>query len=156
MRPTAAATIMLGLAITACSGKSAPGPLGSPVDLRGALPDSLQSETAPDSVYHQRITVGPDSAAVELSWTMFQHGSGRYLASVSGRLLAVAPYDSITLGGVSRLRNVGSKFEHVESGKIQVRWFKSAFMHDTSGSIGFTFDALGRGGIDGTLPQRSR
>jgi hypothetical protein len=156
MRTIAAATIILGLAITACSGKAAPGPLGSPVDLRRALPDSLRSETAPDSVYHQRIAVGPDSARVELSWTTFQHGSGRYLASVSGRLLAVAPYDSLTLGAVSDLRNVGSKFEHVESGKIQVRWFKSAFMRDTSGTIGFTFDGLGRGGVDGTLPQRSR
>lgn len=151
-----AATIILGLAITACTGSAAPGPLGSPVDLSQALPDSLRSETAPDSVYHQRITVGPDSAPVELSWTTFQHGSGRYLKSVAASLLAAAPYDSITLGTVSHLRNVGSKFEHVESGKIQVQWFKSSFRRHTSGALGFTFDALGRGGIDGTLPQRAR
>jgi len=151
-----AATMILGLAISACSGTTGPGPIGSPVDLRRYLPDSLRSETAPDSAYRQRISVGPDSAPVELSWTTFQHESGRYLTSVTGRLLAAAPYDSITLGTVSDLRNVGSKFQQVESGTIQVRWFKSAFMRHTSGTEGFTFDALGRGGLGGTLPQRSK
>ena len=150
-----AVTMALGLAITACTGSAAPGPLGSPVDLRRSLPDSLRSETAPDSVYHQRIAVGPDRAPVELSLTTFRHGSGRYLASVAGRLLATAPYDSITLGKVSDLRNVGSQFEEIESGRIQVRWFKSSFMRHTAGTSGFTFDALGRGGVDGTLPKRS-
>jgi hypothetical protein len=78
------------------------------------------------------------------------------LASVTGRLLEAAPYDSITLGAVSDLRNVGSKFEQIESGKIQVRWFKSSFMRHSSGASGFTFDAEGKGGVDGTLPKRSR
>jgi hypothetical protein len=151
-----AVAMALGLAITACTGSASPGPIGTPVDVRRFLPDSLRSETAPGSVYHQRITVGPDSVPVELSWTTFQHGPGRYLATVSGRLPAAAPYDSITLGAISDLQNVGSKFEEIESSRIQVRWFKSAFMRHSSGAAGFTFDALGRGRVDHPQPEPAR
>ena len=141
MRKMAIALVM-GLA--ACSGELQPGPMGKEVDLRQYLPETLRSpETKPDTTYHYAIVVGPDSARVELAWAAFRNGQGRYLATVSARLVKPVHYDSISLAPVSELKNVGSKFEAIESAKLGVNWYKTRFFRHRSGMTPFRFDASG-------------
>jgi len=138
-------TIALAAALAACSSQTKPGTIGQSFDLRQYLPDTLRSTVQPaESTFRQEIPVGPNSAKVELTWTTFRHGSGRYLATISARLLEATPYDSLTLGAVSELANVGSKFEPTESAKIGVGWFKKTLFVHRSGLTPFEFDAQGR------------
>ena len=132
--------------LIACSGELQPGPMGKPLDMREYLPDSLRSQAAvkPDTTFRAQIVVGPDSAQVEIEWAAFRLTSGRYLASVSARSLAPAKLDSLRLGAVSDLINVGSKTAPVESAKIEVRWFKHSLLRHRAGATIFGFDALGR------------
>ena len=131
----------------ACTGELQPGPTGHPVDMRQYLPDSLtkasQAGAKPDSSFRGSLKVGPDSAPVELEWATFRLTTGRYLASVSGRLLAPAKLDSIRLGAVSNLVNVGSKFDPIESATIEVYWFRHTLLWHRSGRASFGFDAAG-------------
>src|SRR6478672_7216831 len=120
MHPRTAA--LLCLALLACSGRTEAGPIGQPIDLRRYLPDSLRTSTGHDSTFRQEVPIGPESAPVEMVWTTFQRDSGRYLAGVTAQLRAPAPYDSITVGNVSSLRNVGTKFVPVEGAKVRVSW----------------------------------
>jgi hypothetical protein len=137
---------ILGVALAACSGRMEPGPIGQPLDLRQYLPDSLRLGTpgVVDSTYRHQISVGPDSARVELSWTAFQHGSGRYLATIAARLLAEARYDSLKLVDPSDLQNSGSKWEADESAKVRVVWFKKGPLGVKSGAVKFWFSATGK------------
>ena len=131
--------------LAACSGHMKPGPLGQQVDLRQYLPDTLRAAAAsPESTFRQEVAVGPNRARVELTWTTFRHGSGRYLASVSARLLGPVRYDSLSIGPVSELKNVGTKFDPSESAKMSVDWFKKTFFVHRSGVTPFAFDAQGR------------
>ncbi len=132
--------------VGACSGRTEAGPLGRPLELRQYLPDSLRSAvgSGTDSTFQQEIPVGPDSARVDLVWKAFQHGSGRYLSSVSGRLAAPAPYDSVILGNISGLKNAGTKSDPIESAKVQVAWFKRGPFGHKAGLMNFEFDAAGR------------
>ncbi|HEX8946345.1 MAG TPA: hypothetical protein VF785_24620 [Gemmatimonadaceae bacterium] len=137
--------IALGAALAACSSQMTPGRVGQTVDLRQYLPDTLRLSVQPaDSTFRQEIPVGPNSAKVELTWTTFHHGSGRYLATISARLLEPTKYDSLNLGAVSALANVGSKFEPTESAQIGVAWFKKTLFVHQSGLTPFEFDAQGR------------
>jgi len=122
------------------------GPIGPPVDLRKFLPDSLRASTAPgsDTTFHQQMRVGPDSAPVELTWTAYQHGSGHYLATISGRLLADAQYDSLALQDVSDLENRGSKSVVDEAARIRVAWWKKSGVGTTTGMKSFWFTASGK------------
>ena len=144
-------------ALAACSGQLKPGAIGETVDLRQYLPDTLQAAAfSPETTFRQVIVVGPDSARVELAWTTFRHGPGRYLANVSARLLAPAPYDSLQLAQVSELENVGSKFEPSESAKIGVAWFKKTLLVHRAGLTPFVFDAQGRRTIWPAVVKRDR
>ena len=137
-------TVVLAAGLAACSGKMPPGPIGKALDLRQYLPDTLRTSPArPDTTYRAEIIVGPDSAHVELTWTVFRHGPGRFLESVSARLVQPVHYDSITVGQVSELKNVASKFEPVESAKIEVNWYKKRFFVHRAGVTPFRFDANG-------------
>jgi hypothetical protein len=141
---TSAPVVAFALALTACSGRTDPGPIGAPVDLRHFLPESLQVITSPDSTFRRPIRLGPDSAQLEMIWTTFRHDSGHYLNNVSAQLLAPVPYDSIRLGQTSDLRNAGTKFVPAEAAKIRLRWFKTSFLRHMSGEADFGFDAIGR------------
>jgi hypothetical protein len=81
---------------------------------------------------------------VELAWTAFQHGSGRYLGTITARLLAKAPYDSLKLGVPSDIRNSGSKFAPDEAATIRVVWFKKGPVGMKSGATKFGFSASGK------------
>ena len=137
---------ILGVVLTACSGRMEPGPIGQPLDLRQYLPDSLRtnSPAGADSTYQQQISLGPDSARVELAWTAFQHGSGRYLGTIAARLLAMAPYDSLKLVDPSDLRNSGSKFVPDESATIRIIWVKKGPLGMKRGATKFWFSASGK------------
>lgn len=137
---------ILGVALAACSGRMEPGPIGQPLDLRQYLPDSLRASPpgSVDSTYRQQISLGPDSARVELAWTAFQHGSGRYLATVGARLLTQARYDSLKLVDPSDLQNSGSKWVADESAKVRVVWFKKGPLGVKSGAVRFWFSATGK------------
>lgn len=138
-------TLAVAFALVACSGgRTNPGPIGAPVDLRHYLPEDLQPITAADSTFIRRVSLGPDSAKIEMTWTTFRHDSGHYLNNVSARLLTPVPYDSIRLGQVSDLRNAGSKFVPAEAAKLRMRWFKTSFLRRMSGESDFEFDAIGR------------
>ena len=138
-------TLALATVLAACTGQLELGPIGQPLDLRQYLPDSLRTPTATttDSIFRQEIRVGPDTARVELTWTTFQHGSGRYLSEISARLLAPVRYDGLTLGNVSELRNAGTKFQIVESATVQVGWSKRSIFGRKAGATGFSFNAGG-------------
>ena len=137
--------IVLAAGLAACSGQMTPGPVGKAVDLREYLPDTLRTpEVPPDTTYRAEIVVGPDSAHVELAWAAFRRGPSRLLANVSARLIKPVRYDSITLGRVSELINVASKFEPVESARIEVGWYKKKLFVHRSGVTPFRFDANGR------------
>lgn len=149
--------VVLVAALAACSNQMKPGAIGETVDLRQYLPDTLQTVAfSPESTFRQMIVVGPDSARVELTWTTFRHGPGRYLANVSARLLAPVPYDSLSLGQVSELENVGSKFEPSESAKIGVAWFKKTLLVHRAGLTPFVFDAQGRRTIWPAVVRQTR
>lgn len=138
-------TLVFVAGLTACSGKMTPGALGNQADLRPFLPDSLRSApAAAESTFRQEVAVGPNHARVELTWTMFRHGSGRYLASVSARLLEPVRYDTLSLEPVSLLKNVGTKFEPSESATLALGWSKTVFFVHRSGQTPFEFDAQGR------------
>jgi hypothetical protein len=139
---------LFGLALLACSGRTEAGPIGQPIDLRRFLPDSLRAATGPDSNFRQEVPIGPESAPVEIVWTTFPRDSGRYLATVAAQLRAPAPYDSITIGNVSSLRNVGTKFVPIEGGKVRVSWFGHRLFNRLQGSTTFGFDAAGRHTIE--------
>jgi hypothetical protein len=122
------------------------GPIGPPLNLRQYLPDSLRSATVPagDSTFRQQILLGPGNARVEVTWTAFRHGDGRYLSTVSASLIARASYDSITLGALSDLRNVGSKFQPIESATVKIGWFRKALLGQRAAVTDFQFGADGR------------
>ena len=138
--------LAFAVVVTACSGRREAGPIGRPLDMRQYLPDSLRSVVASgtDSTFRQEIPVGPDSARVEMTWTAFQHGSGRYLSTISARLVAPVQYDSLVLGNISELKNSGTKSEPFESAKAQVAWFKRGIFGRKAGVMNFGFDAAGR------------
>ena len=148
--------VVLCLALLACSGRTEAGPIGQPLDLRQYLPDSLRTSTGTDSTYRKQLKVGPDSAPVEMTWTTFRRDSGHYLGTVAAQLLARAPYDSITVGGVSSVRNVGTKFVPTEGAKVRVSWFGSRFFRPIRGSTTFGFDGVGRHTIEPDLPAPPR
>jgi hypothetical protein len=137
---------ILGVALAACSGRMEPGPIGQPLDLRQYLPDSLKASSpgSVDSTYRQPVSLGPDSARVELSWTAFQHGSGHYLATITARLLTEARYDSLKLVDPSDLQNSGSKWQADESAKVRLVWFKKGPLGLKSGALRFWFSATGK------------
>ena len=147
---------LLVLALLACSGRTEAGPIGQPIDLRRYLPDSLRTSTGHDSTFRQEVPIGPESAPVEVVWTTFQRDPGRYLATVSAQLRAPAPYDSITVGNVSSLRNVGSKFVPIEGGSVRVSWFGRRLFRRIQGSTTFGFDAAGRHTIEPDVPATAR
>lgn len=147
---------LLGLTLLACSGRTEAGPIGQPIDLRRFLPDSLRAGTGHDSTFRQEVPIGPEGAPVEMVWTTFQRDSGRYLATVSAQLRAPAPYDSIRVGNVSSLRNVGSKFVPIEGGRVRVSWFGRRFFRRVQGSTTFGFDASGRNAIEPDVPSTPR
>ena len=138
-------TLVLATVLAACTGQTKAGPIGQPLELRQYLPDSLRSPTATiaDSIFRQEIRVGPDTARVELTWTAFQHGPGRYLSEVSARLVAPVSYSGLTLGNVSQLRNSGTKFQSVESATVQVGWSKRSLFGRKTGAMAFSVDAGG-------------
>lgn len=139
---TLAAVLMAVL--TACSGELQPSPIGKELDLKQYLPDTLRSvATQVDSTFHQEMPVGPDSARVEMTWTSFPHGPGRFLAGVSARLVSPVHYDSLSLGNVSDLKNSGSKENAVAAAKVQVAWYKRTLLFHRSGVMNFSFDAAG-------------
>lgn len=138
--------VALTAAFVGCSsGRTEAGAIGQALDLRQYLPDTLRATTAPaaDSTFKQEIPVGPDSARVEMVWTTYQHGSGRFLSTISARLIAPVQYDSLRLGNLSNLKNSGTKFRPVESTSAQVLWFKRTMFGRKSGVMNFGFDAAG-------------
>lgn len=137
--------LALAAALAGCAGKTEAGPIGAPVQMGQYLPDSLRAgATGPtDSTFRQEIRIGPDSARVEMVWTTFRHTTGRYLASVSARLVAAARYDSLQLGDITSLRNSGTKEQPVEYANTQVRWFKRRLFGRKAGILNFGFDAHG-------------
>jgi hypothetical protein len=137
--------LALATALVGCSGRTEAGAIGKELELRQYLPDSLRATTAAaaDSTFRQEIPVGPDSARVELVWTTFQHGSGRFLAAVSARLVAPVQYDSLRFGNISKLRNTGTKSRPIESTNAQVVWFKRTTFGHKAGVMNFGFDAAG-------------
>jgi hypothetical protein len=140
---TAVAALVIS---AACSSRDIPaGPIGEAMDLRALLPTGLRdaARSTPDTTYSQRLSVGPDSAAVELVWTAFGVGTGRYLATLTARLIAPASYDSVRLGDVA-VENAGSKFDPVEAATIDLRWFKRSIGLRRSGATRFRFEAIGR------------
>ena len=150
-------TLVLAATLAACSGQMQPGAIGETVDLRQYLPDTLRAAGfSPETTFQHVIAVGPDSARVELRWTTFRHGSGRYLANGSARLLAPVPYDSLLLAPVTELDNVGSKFEPSESAKMGVAWFKKTLLVHRAGLTPFAFDAQGRRTIWPAVVKRAR
>ncbi|MFL5619062.1 MAG: hypothetical protein ACJ79A_11815 [Gemmatimonadaceae bacterium] len=102
------------------------------------------------------MRLGPDSAPVEMTWTTFRRGSGRYLGALTAQLLAPARYDSITVGDVSSLRNVGTKFVPTEGAKVQVSWFGRRLLRHVQGSTTFGFDAAGKHTIEPSAPAPPR
>ena len=146
--------VILVTALAACRGQTQPGPIGKPLELRQYLPDSLRSATSSaDSTFRQEIPVGPDSARVELVWNTFQHDSGRFLAELSARLVAPVRYDSLTLGNISGLQNVGTKTRPIESANVQVGWFRRAGLGHESGVMNFGFGGDGRRMIGPPAPR---
>lgn len=141
--------VLAAAALAACSGHTGAGPVGRAIDLRQYLPDTLRTNTseAAESTFTQRIPVGPDNAPVELTWTSYRHGPGRYVGRIEARLMSAVPYDSLTLGGLSDLANIGSKWAPEASAKIRVGWFKRGLIGRRSGEVDFTFDAGGRRAI---------
>jgi len=137
-------TLLLALAVIACSGKKSPGPISKPIDLRQYLPDSLKAGLVPDSAFRHQLRVGPDSALVEVTWTLLRNGPSRLLGEVSARLVEPVKYDSITIGDIGNLKNVGTKTEPVESADMKIRWFKTWFTRRRTGAADFEFDAKGR------------
>jgi len=154
MRPRI--TAVLGLALLACTARTDAGPIGQALDLRQYLPDSLRTNAGDDSTFRKQMRLGSDSAPVEMTWTTFRHGSGQYLGTVTARLVAAARYDSLTVGEVSSLRNVGTKFVPTEGAKVRVSWFGRRFFRPVHGSTTFGFDAAGRHTIEPDLATPSR
>jgi hypothetical protein len=147
--------LVLTATLAACSGRTGAGPIGEPLELRQFLPDSLRSATASpaDSTFHQEMPVGPDSARVEMTWTAFHHGSGRYLASVSARLVAPVRYERLILENISDLKNAGTKSGPIESAKVQIGWFSRGIFGRKSGVMNFGFGADGRRMIGPSEPR---
>ena len=135
--------VSLAFALTACSGTRSPGPLGQPLDLKEYLPEALKTGV-PDTAFHHRLKVGPDSALIEVTWTPFVNGRNRLLGEVRAQLLEPVKYDSITIGEIGSLQNFGTKSEAVESAGMKIRWFKTWWRRRSSGFTDFEFDAKGR------------
>jgi len=136
--------LSLALGLMACSGSKSPGPIGRPLDLRQYLPDSLKTGVVPDSAFRHQLRVGPDSALVEVTWTPLRNGPSRLLGEVSARLVEPVKYDSLTIGDIANLKNVGTKTDPVESASMKIRWFKTWLTRPRTGVADFEFDAKGR------------
>jgi hypothetical protein len=80
-----------------------------------------------------------------MTWTVFQHDSGRFLGSIAARLEKRVPYDSVVLGRVSRLDNRGTKWAALESGNIDIVWYKKRLLWTRGGKTTFLFTAGGKG-----------
>jgi hypothetical protein len=59
-------------------------------------------------------------------------------------LLEPVKYDSLTIGGIGNLKNVGTKTDPVESASMKITWFKTWLTRSKSGVADFEFDARGR------------
>ena len=136
-------TVVSVVLLAACSGTLPPGPMGQPLDMREYLPDTARSGT-PDSTFRAQLKLGPDSTSVEMEWATFRHTTGRYVSTLSGRTLTPSRLDSVRIGNVSSLQNMGTKTEPIESGTVQLLWFKHTLLWHSSGAKNFGFDALGR------------
>jgi hypothetical protein len=79
-----------------------------------------------------------------MAWTAFQHDSGRFLGSIAARLERRVPYDSLVLGTVSRLDNRGTKWAALESGNIDIFWYKKRLLWTRGGKTAFFFTAAGK------------
>lgn len=134
--------VVVALGLAACSHPNRPaGPIGAPIDLLPSLPDSLRmADAGGDSTFHQKMNVGPDSAKVEVTWTTFRHGTGRFIKTLSADLTADAPYDSLTLRSPFEFSNAGTKTAQIESAKASVVWFRGR----KSGVVGFEIQGAGR------------
>lgn len=137
-------TLSLAFALMACSRSKSPGPIGRPLDLRQYLPDSLKAGVVPDSAFRHQLRVGPDSALVEVTWTLLRNGPSRLLGEVSARLVEPVKYDSLTIGDIGDLKNVGTKTDPVESANMKITWFKTWLARSKRGITDFQFDAKGR------------
>jgi len=138
---------LAGLAfLAACYGSTPAGPIGQELDLRAYLPDSLRSlaSTQADTTFRRQIKVGPDSVPVEISWTSFHHGPGRFLGVVNGKLLRPARYDSLRFGNPSNLGNDGTKDTINATATVQVDWFRRVLLFNRHGSASFRFNARGQ------------
>lgn len=139
-------TIGLGIALTACSGRTPAGSIGHAPDLREYLPDSLRTirSAATDTAFHVGVKVGPDSAPITVSWTTGQRGAGRYLVSVSAQLESPVNYDSLRFGEVRELQNLGSRGAPIEAATVEIAWFRRRLFWAQSGLVNVGIDALGR------------
>ena len=138
--------VFVGLVfVAACHGRTPAGQIGEPLDLRAFLPDTLKQlvSSESDTSFSRRIKVGPDSVPVQITWTSFRHGPGRYLGTVSGKLMEPAPYDSMRVGSPSNLANDGTKDTVNATATIQVDWFKRFLMLNRRGTVAFRFNARG-------------
>lgn len=143
-------TLSLALALMACSGTKNPGPVGQ-LDLREYLPPEFKTGGVPDTAYHVRFKLGPDSALIDVSWTPLQNGKARLLGDIKAELVEPVKYDSLRIGEIGNLINIGTKDEPVESATMKIRWFKTWLTRPRAGVTNFQFDAKGRRAV---TPER--
>jgi hypothetical protein len=134
------------LALAACSREKPPGEIGGTLDLRAFLPDTLRqiASTQPDTSFTRVVRVGPDSAPVEVTWSAFGHGHGRFLGTSSARLTKPVRYDSLRFGNPTNLKNVGTKDSVNAFATLEVGWYKTTLFIRRHGAMTFGITARGR------------
>ena len=112
------------------------------------MPDTLKkiAGTATDTSFSRVVRVGPDSAPVEVTWTAFGHGHGRFLGTSSARLTRPVRYDSLHFGNPTSLRNAGTKDSVNAIATLEVGWYKTTlFVHrHGTANVGIAARGLGR------------
>jgi hypothetical protein len=142
------------LIVLACGSHetSAPGPVGTGIDLRSHL-DTAVAKRAPADAKATRYEATFDihGAATKIVWYAFTDESttgaptkNKYLLSAHWEVVKPAPSVTITPEGSMNPENIGSTFFVVESIPIKVRW------NDTSSSTTHFGEVVIKIAADGT------
>ena len=98
------------------------------------------------TAHRDTITVGPDSALIEIEWHAFAADPGQYLLSANTRLLREVRYDSLSLSEPGTPFNVGAGAAVIEAVTLAVQWSSHGGGSRSFGTESYDIRADGKGG----------
>lgn len=144
-------TLAIGLAgvLTACAGTTPAGALGSPIDLRSALPaDVAKRAPAPGDAAIQsaqaRVKAGNPAATVQIAWKTFKDGSRAYVLNVA--FSVIEPAEGLELSATTEGAPiyVGTSDRSNQAVRVVITWSRRSVWGAQTGTVAGMILADGR------------